>query len=213
MAIKIMIADDHMLFREGLKQLFESDQKFSVVGEAENGSEAFDKILEEKSDILLLDINMPEMDGFEVLLKLREKEIKMKVIVITYHDEMDYLIRAINLGVNGYLLKKTNFLELKNAVVSVMSGEKYIQPSLIPELNAKMTQQEKDNEKIKKLTKREIEVLRLAAIGMSNKEVANKLDISERTIKNHISSIFKKIEVTDRTQAAVFAIKNGLITI
>lgn len=213
MAIKIMIADDHVLFREGVKMLLESDQRFEVVGEAENGIDTFDKVVDINPDILLLDINMPQINGFDVLLKLREKEIHMKVIIITYHDEMDYLIRAINLGVNGYLLKRTDFSELKAAIIAVMNGEKYIQPSMIPELKVKTSQLDRDNEKIKNLTRREVEVLKLMAVGMYNKEIANKLDISERTVKNHISNIFKKIVVTDRTQAAVFAIKSGLITI
>ena len=208
-----MIADDHILFREGLKKLLEPEQQFEVVGEAGDGVEAFTKIEEVKPDVLLLDINMPGMDGFEVLMKMRENETKIKVILITYHDEMDYLLRAINLGVDGYLLKKTNYIELKDAILSVMSGERYIQPSMIPELTVKLTQQDKDNEKIRNLTRRELEVLQSLAVGMYNKEIANKLNISERTVKNHISNIFKKICVTDRTQAAVFAIKNNLITI
>ena len=213
MPVKIMIADDHVLFREGLKKLLESVEDFIVVGEAEDGDDTLKKISEIEPDILLLDINMPKMDGMEVLMHIYKKEIKTNVIIITYHDEMDYLIRAINFGVNGYLLKKSNFIELKDAIYTVIGGEKYIQSSLIPELTTKIAQQDKDKEKINSLTRRELEVLKLIAIGMYNKEIAQSLDISERTVKNHVSNIFKKIIVNDRTQAALFAIKNNIINI
>ena len=126
---------------------------------------------------------------------------------------MEYLLRAVDIGINGYLLRDSESAELKKAILSVVGGEDYIQPSLIPVLNAKMIDRNKDSEKIEKLTKREIEVLKLLAVGMYNKEVAENLGISERTVKNHVSSIFKKLGVADRTQAAVFTIRNNLITI
>jgi two-component system response regulator DegU len=113
--------------------------------------------------------------------------------------------------VDGYILKDSESAELKKAIFSIVEGENYIQPSLIPSLNSKMIEKNRDEGKIESLTKRELEVLKLLAVGMYNKEVAEKLNISERTVKNHVSNIFKKIEVTDRTQAAVFAIRNNLI--
>lgn len=138
---------------------------------------------------------------------------KVKVLVLTVHSEVEYLLKAVDIGVNGYLLKDSESAELKKAIISVMEGENYIQPSLIPVLNAKMIDRDKDGLKIDSLTRRELEVLKLLSVGMYNKEVAETLDISERTVKNHVSNIFKKLEVTDRTQAAVFAIRNNLITI
>ena len=128
-------------------------------------------------------------------------------------NEVEYLLKAVNIGVNGYLLKDSESAELKKAILAVVNGDDYIQPSLIPLLNAKMIDIDNDSVKIEKLTRRELEVLKLLAIGKYNKEVAEELEISERTVKNHVSNIFKKIGVTDRTQAAVFAIRNNLITI
>ena len=122
-------------------------------------------------------------------------------------------MKAVDIGINGYLLKDSESSELKKAILSVVDGEDYIQPSLIPVLNAKMIDRDMDSEKIEKLTKRELEVLKLLAVGMYNKGVADELHISERTVKNHVSSNFKKIDVSDRTQAAVFAIRNNLISI
>ena len=134
-------------------------------------------------------------------------------MVLTIHSEVEYLLKAVDIGVNGYLLKDSESAELKKAITAVVNGENYIQPSLIPILNAKMVDRDTDSAKIESLTKRELEVLKNLSYGMYNKEIAEKLNISERTVKNHISNIFKKIEVTDRTQAAVFAIRNNLITI
>lgn len=213
MAIRVMIADDHSMIREGLKQLLELEGEFEVIEEACDGVECLDKIKNVTPDILLLDINMPKMNGLEVLQKLREMKSRVKVLVLTVHNEVEYLLKAVDIGVNGYLLKDSESAELKKAILSVVNGEDYIQPSLIPILNAKMVDRNKDNEKLEKLTKRELQVLKLLSIGKLNRQVAEELKISERTVKNHVSSIFKKIDVKDRTQAAVFAIRNNLINI
>ena len=122
-------------------------------------------------------------------------------------------MKAVDIGIDGYVLKDSESSELKKAIFAIVDGETYIQPSLIPALNSKMIEKDKDGTKIDLLTRRELEVLKLLAVGMYNKEVAEKLDISERTVKNHVSNIFKKIEVTDRTQAAVFAIRNNLVEV
>lgn len=213
MAIKVMIADDHSMIREGLKQLLELEGDFEVIEEACDGEECLEKLKVTFPDILLLDINMPKMNGLDVLRKLNEKKKKVKVLVLTVHNEVEYLIKAVDIGINGYLLKDSESAELKKAIISIVNGEDYIQPSLIPVLNAKMIDRDTDSAKIDNLTRRELDVLKLLAVGMYNKEVAEKLKISERTVKNHVSNIFKKIEVTDRTQAAVFAIRNNLIEI
>ena len=213
MAVKIMIEEDHSMIREGLKQLLELEGDFEVIAEACDGVECLEKLLTVKPDVLLLDINMPNMNGLEVLQKMKDKRMKVKVLVLTVHNEVEYLLKAVNIGVNGYLLKDSESAELKKAILAVVNGDDYIQPSLIPLLNAKMIDIDNDSVKIEKLTRRELEVLKLLAIGKYNKEVAEELEISERTVKNHVSNIFKKIGVTDRTQAAVFAIRNNLITI
>ena len=145
--------------------------------------------------------------------KIKDEKIDVKILVLTVHNEVEYLLKAVDIGINGYLLKDSESSELKKAILSVVDGEDYIQPSLIPVLNAKMIDRDMDSEKIEKLTKRELEVLKLLAVGMYNKGVADELHISERTVKNHVSSIFKKIDSSDRTQAAVFAIRNGLVDI
>ena len=213
MAVKIMIADDHSMIREGLKNLLELDGDIQVIAEAVDGEDCLEKLQLVKPDVLLLDINMPKKNGLEVLKSLKSRRYKLKVLVLTVHNETEYLMKAVDIGVNGYVLKDSESAELKKAIFTVADGETYIQPSLIPALNAKMIETNKDAEKIKSLTKRELDVLKLLAVGMFNKEVGKRLEISERTVKNHVSNIFKKLGVTDRTQAAVFAIRNNLVQI
>lgn len=213
MAVKIMIADDHSMIREGLKNLLELDGDIQVIAVAVDGEDCLEKLQLVKPDVLLLDINMPKKNGLEVLKSLKSRRSKLKVLVLTVHNETEYLMKAVDIGVNGYVLKDSESAELKKAIFTVADGETYIQPSLIPALNAKMIETNKDAEKIKSLTKRELDVLKLLAVGMFNKEVGKRLEISERTVKNHVSNIFKKLGVTDRTQAAVFAIRNNLVQI
>lgn len=213
MAIKVMIADDHSMIREGLKQLLELEGEFEVIEEACDGVDCLNKLKKVRPDVLLLDINMPKKNGLDVLQVMKDKRIKVKVLVLTVHNEVEYLLRAVDIGVNGYLLKDSESAELKKAILSVVNGDDYIQPSLIPVLNSKMIDRNQDSEKIENLTKRELQILKMVAVGAYNKDIAKGLGISERTIKNHVSNIFKKIGVSDRTQAAVFAIRNNLINI
>lgn len=210
MSIKVMLADDHVLMREGIRQLLEFDGTISVIAEANNGVECMEQLLSIHPDILLLDINMPIMNGIEVLQEIK-KNISVKVLVLTVHNEVEYLLKAVDIGVDGYIMKDAESAELKKAINCIIQGETYIQPSLVPALNSRLVSRDIDKEKINSLTKRELEVLIEVANGMFNKEIATSLNISERTVKNHISNIFKKIDVSDRTQAAVFAIKNDLI--
>ena len=211
MSVKVMLADDHLLMREGIKQLLEFDGSMEVIEEAGDGDECIEKLKLSKPDVLLLDINMKKMNGLEVLKEVKNQNMSVKVLILTVHNEIEYLIKAVDIGVDGYILKDSESAELKKAIRIVMNGESYIQPKLVPVLNNRLVSRDVDKDKIDSLTGRELEVLIQIANGMINKEIATMLNISERTVKNHISNIFKKIEVSDRTQAAVFAIKNDLI--
>ena len=211
MSTKVMLVDDHALIREGIKQLLEFDGSIDVIEQASDGAECLEKLQHVQPDILLLDINMPNVNGIEVLQEIKKKNIPVKVLMLTVHSEAEYLVQAVDIGANGYILKDSGSEELKKAIQSVMDGDSYIQPSLIPSLNSRLVNRDIDKEKIAALTKREMEILTQIAGGMFNKEIAMNLNISERTVKNHISNIFKKIDVSDRTQAAVFAIRNNIV--
>lgn len=211
MGIRVMLVDDHVLMREGIKQLLEFDGSIEVVDEAGDGEECLEKLLSVNPQVLLLDINLPKMNGIEVLKEIKQRKIDVKVLILTVHNEVEYLLKAVDIGVDGYILKESESAELRKAISTVINGENYIQPRLIPTLNSRLVSRDVDKDKVQLLTQRELEVLVQVANGMLNKEIATSLNISERTVKNHISNIFKKIDVSDRTQAAVFAIKNDII--
>lgn len=182
--IEIIIADDHMMIREGLKQLLELDCTMKVIAEANDGEECLN-LLNKKihPDILLLDINMPKKNGIEVLEYIKQNKIPVKVLILTVHNEVEYLLKAVDIGIDGYLLKDSSYDELKEAIDVVISGNTYIQPSLLPALNESMEDYALDKEKIECLTKRELDVLRLISEGCSNKKISDELTISERTVK------------------------------
>lgn len=212
--INVMIADDHSMVREGIKQILELDGDIKVIAEAGNGRECIDILDERKTDILLLDINMPNMNGLKVLQYLREKKSNIKILILTIHNEVEYLIRAVEIGVDGYVLKDSDSSVLKKAIFTIVGGDTFIQHDLRPMLKKRMNDRATSlNTFEEKLTKREIEVLKLLAEGLFNKEIAYTLNISEKTVKNHVSNIFKKINVSDRTQAAVYAIKHNIVDI
>jgi DNA-binding NarL/FixJ family response regulator len=207
-----MIADDHSMVREGIRQLLELDGDIIVRAEANNGKQCIDLLDENQIDVLLLDINMPNMNGLQVLQYLRENNRQIKILILTIHNEVEYLVKAVETGVDRYVLKDSDSSVLKKAIFSVYRGESFIQPELTNMLKQRMDEKSSALDNIDdSLTKREIEVLKLIAEVLFNKEIAYTLEISEKTVKNHVSNIFKKINVSDRTQAAVYAIKNNFV--
>ena len=159
MSIKVMLADDHALMREGIKHLLEFDGSIEVIEEASDGLECLEKLKRVKPDILLLDINMPDMNGIEVLEELKRKNNPVKILMLTVHSEVEYLVKAVDIGADGYILKDSGSIELKQAINVIMTNESYIQPSLLPALNSRLINRDIDKEKLESLTKREIEIL------------------------------------------------------
>ncbi len=214
MSVKLLLADDHLILREGLKNVLEANENLIVVGEAEDGDCALKKIDEINPELVLLDIGMPKKDGIETLKQIKKNGFDVKVIILTARKEEKYIVEAYRNGCDGYVYKSESVEKLINAITIVMSGIKYITPEFYEVINrSKSKKIDEYSDKLGDLTRREIEVLKLMAEGMFNREIATKLNISERTVKNHISSVFKKIGVVDRTQAAVYAIKNGIVDI
>ncbi|MCR4962165.1 MAG: response regulator transcription factor [Lachnospiraceae bacterium] len=213
MSIKVMITDDHKMLREGIKQLIEFDPEITVVDQAACGTECIEKFPEVKPDIVLLDINLPDMTGIRVLKELKKKSRRSKVLMLTVHNETEYLMESLDNNADGYILKEADSTELIKAIKAVYRGERYIQSDLIPSLNARLIQKDTEYDMVRELTKREKQILISIAEGKSNADIGADLDISERTVKNHITNLFKKIGVKDRTQAAVFAIRNNLVNV
>lgn len=211
--IRILIVDDHSLMRQGLKQILEIENDIEVVGLATDGEEALDKCLKLKPHVILMDINMPNMNGIQALRRIKDMGIDTKVIMLTIHEDREYLFETVNIGAEGYVLKDAESDSLVRAIRNVHGGESYIHPSLATEFVKEYKSRGKTTDKEhgkNKLTRREYEVLTLIAEGLNNKEIGESLFISEKTVKNHVSNIFKKIEVNDRTQAAIYAFKHNI---
>ncbi|MFZ5352995.1 MAG: response regulator [Bacillota bacterium] len=209
--IRILIADDHSIVREGLKQLLELEADFEVVGQASNGIETIQKVKEFDPDVLLLDINMPVMNGIKALRKIKEDGLKTRVVVLTIHEDREYLLETMQVGATGYILKDSDSSSLYKAIRDAYNGQSYIQPKLAAELVKEFNKPKASRDKSEnELTQREYEVLTLIAEGFNNKDIAETLFISEKTVKNHVSNIFRKINVSDRTQAAIYAFKHNI---
>jgi len=211
--ISVLIADDHSLIRQGLKQILELEKDITVIAQATNGSEAIQYARECKPDVILMDINMPGTNGLQAIKEIKLEKLQSKIIVLTIHEDREYLFKTLQMGAEGYVLKDAEPSVLIEAIRNVYSGQSYIQPNMTSELVKefnRVTMHEKEKHDENNLTSREIEVLELIAEGMINKEIAKQLYISEKTVKNHVSNIFRKLNVSDRTQAAIYAFKHNI---
>lgn len=226
MKTNIVIIDDHQLFREGVKRILDFESSFDVVAEGDDGSEAVSLIEEHKPDVVIMDINMPQINGVEATRMLIEKYPDTKVIILSIHDDENYVTHALKTGAQGYLLKEMDADALVEAVKVVADGGSYLHPkvthNLVQEYRRLAAEENSGTEmmhapEIRRplhlLTRRECEVLQLLADGKSNRGIGETLYISEKTVKNHVSNILQKMNVNDRTQAVVLAIKNGWVEV
>lgn len=198
--VRILIVDDHPLMREGLRRVFELSPGVQVVGDAGNGEEGLKACRELRPDVLVLDLNMPGLGGVEVTRTLHAELPDLPIVILTVHDDTLHLDEALQAGATSYCLKDVDPDILVQTVQRAVHGESYIDPEL-QRRSATMAQ----------LTRREMEVLRMVAEGLSNREIGERLHISEKTARNHISNIFLKINVQDRTQAALYAVQRGWV--
>lgn len=223
--IRIALIDDHKLFREGVKRILSFESTFEVVAEGGDGTEVNELVEKYKQDIVLMDINMPGMNGIEATKELLQSYPDTKVIILSIHDDESYVTHALQTGAQGYLLKEIDTESLLDAIKVVYDGGSYLHPkvthNLVQEyrklLEAKEVSSVIDQIEYRKplhlLTRRECQVLQLLSEGQSNRKIAETLVISEKTVKNHVSNILQKMKVNDRTQAVVQAIKNGWVEV
>jgi len=213
--IRIVIADDHAIFRDGLRRLLESEPEFDVVGEAADGMEAINLIQQIHPDLLLLDLAMPRMPGLETLRELAAQRTEVKVILLTAAIENRQIVEALQIGARGVVMKETATQTLLKAIHTVMSGQYWVgrEPvtDLTQYLKAHAAGQQHSRAKSYGLTRREIEILSTIVSGLSNKEIAQKFSLSEDTVKHHLTNIFDKLGVSSRLELALFAINNRLI--
>ncbi len=213
--IRLFLCDDHTLFRQGIRKLLELEPDITVVGEADNGQNMLDALKKSGSDVILMDIGMPNMDGVTATCRAKKILPRAKIIILTIYEDEPHIFQAIKAGAMGYLLKDVSFDELMEAIRSVYKGEALLQPVVATKVLkefAMMDKREiKEGDKFyNDLTEREKEILRLIALGGTNKEIAHKLHRSEKTIKNHISNIFSTLHVNNRTKAAILCIDKKL---
>lgn len=216
--ITVIIVDDHALVREGIRKILSLEPDIQIIGEAADGEEAIEMSVSAKPHIVLMDINLPGLNGVQACQIIKDKRPDTGIIALTIHDQEEYLFEIIKAGASAYVLKDISPAQLVNTIRGVARGESFIPPKLIArvfEQINKLTDSyhavlHKDNEL---LTPREVEVLKLLARGENNRTIAKALFISEKTVKNHLYRIFQKIEVEDRTQAALYAVKNKLVNL
>jgi two-component system NarL family response regulator len=217
-AIRVMICDDHALFRRGLIMVLESEDGIEVVGEAEDGEDAVGKAVELTPDVVLMDVRMPRVSGIDAARAISEAVPSTKILMLTVSDEEDDLYDAIKAGATGYLLKEISIEEVAHAIRAVMSGQSLITPSMASKLLTEFTNlakkaDERQSVPTPRLTDRELEVLKLVAQGMSNREIAGELYISENTVKNHVRNILEKLHLHSRMEAVVYAVREKLLDI
>ncbi|MED1410213.1 MULTISPECIES: response regulator [Bacillus] len=211
MKIKLLLVEDHHIVRRGLVFFLKSREEFEIIGEAENGEEALTFVQKEKPDLVLMDLSMPKMDGIEATKRIKQYDKTIKILMLSSFSEQDYVLPALEAGADGYQLKEVQPDQLVASIVAVYQGNTNFHPKVTPALLGRPAVKKEKENPFSMLTKREQEVLREIAKGRSNKEIAAELHITEQTVKTHVSNVLAKLEVDDRTQAALYAVKHGAI--
>ncbi|KOP81569.1 response regulator [Cytobacillus solani] len=211
MAIRVLIADDHHVVRRGLVFFLKTQPNIEIIGEARDGKEAVEMTMKLLPDIVLMDLEMPNMNGIEATRAIKQGCPDVKIMMLTSFSDQDHVIPAIEAGASGFQLKDIEPDELVRAIIHLKSGESQLHPKATSHLLSHLTSNKSEERKpLEGLTKREIEVLKEIAKGKSNKEIAADLFITEKTVKTHVSNVLSKLGLADRTQAALFAVRNGL---
>lgn len=211
MAIKVLIADDHHVVRRGLVFFLKTQPEIEIIGEAKNGLEAVEMMQTHQPDVVLMDLDMPVMNGIEATRQIKLNYPVVKIMILTSFSDQDHVIPAIEAGASGYQLKDIEPDILVQAITQLMKGEHQLHPKATSHLLTHLTNKNNtERQPLKELTKRELEVLREIAKGKSNKEIASSLFITEKTVKTHVSNLLSKLELADRTQAALYAVRHGI---
>ena len=210
---RVLIADDQTLFRTGLARLLDEDSRVEVVGQAADGAEAVALALKLKPDVILMDLKMPNVDGIEATRQLVAADPAVNVLILTTFEADNYVIQALKAGARGYVLKDSLASAIVSSIVAVMAGERVMASAVANRVLEMLTGTTTPKEFYDGLTVREIEILKLVANGMANKQIAFRLKISEKTVRNHVSNMYEKLGIYDRAQAVLYAVRKGLVEI
>jgi two-component system, NarL family, response regulator LiaR len=210
--MKVLVCDDQAIVRDGLELLLKLETDIEVVGAAQDGAEALEMVDKFLPDLVLIDLKMPGMNGVEATRRIRASHPAIKVLVLTTFDDDEWVFDAIRAGAAGYILKDTPREKVIEAIRGTLSGKSYVDPAIVGKLLLHVSSKQEEPQSVltDKLSTREVEVLRAISHGLSNTDIAARLHLSEGTVRNHISAIFAKLEVSDRTQAAIIAIRHGM---
>jgi DNA-binding NarL/FixJ family response regulator len=209
--VKVLIADDQTLFRSGLARLLEEDPRITLVGQAADGLDAVKKTAALKPDVVLMDLKMPSLGGVEATAKIVAAQPEVKVLVLTTFDADSYVLQALRAGASGYVLKDAEPSAIASSIMAVLSGERVMAGAVANRVLDMLTGASTPKEFYDGLTAREIEILKLMAVGKPNKQIAFSLKISEKTVRNHISHIYEKLQIYDRAQAVLYAVRKALV--
>ena len=212
-AARVLIVDDQTLFRTGLASLLSEDERVEVVGQAVDGAEAVKQAIKFKPDVVLMDLKMPNVDGIEATRQILEAVPGAKVLILTTFETDSQVIQALKAGASGYVLKDSSAAAIVSSIVAVMSGERVMASAVANRVLEMLTGTTTPKEFYDGLTNREIEILKLLANGMANKQIAYRLKISEKTVRNHVSNMYEKLAIYDRSQAVLYAVKKGLVEV
>ena len=210
---RVLIADDQTLFRSGLARLLDVDDRVSVVGEAVDGADAVRLALSLKPDVVLMDIKMPNLDGIEATRRIISENPKIKVLMLTTFEADNHVIQALKAGASGYVLKDSQAGAIVSSILAVVAGERVMASAVANRVLEMLTGATTPKEFYDGLTAREVEILKMLATGMANKQIAYKLGISEKTVRNHVSNMYEKLGIYDRAQAVLYAVRKGLVEI
>ncbi len=208
---RILVVDDQNLFRSGLVRLLEADSRVQVVGQAVDGLDVIKKVASLKPDVILMDLKMPNLDGIEATRRVVAEHPQVKILILTTFETDSYVLQALRAGASGYVLKDAHIDSIVSSILAVISGERVMASAVVNRVIEMLSGNSTPKEFYDGLTGREIEILKLIAIGQANAQIARRLDISDKTVRNHVSNMYEKLHIYDRSQAVLYAVRKGLV--
>ena len=210
---RVLVVDDQNLFRSGLVRLLEADSRVQVVGQAVDGLDAIKKVASLKPDVILMDLKMPNLDGIEATRRVLAEHPQIKILILTTFETDSYVLQALRAGASGYVLKDAQIDSVVSSILAVISGERVMASAVANRVIDMLSGNSTPKEFYDGLTAREVEIMKLIAMGQANKQIARRLDISDKTVRNHVSNMYEKLHIYDRSQVVLYGVRKGLVEV